>query len=147
LPGRKLVFSNAPVHYSRAVLALLRVADLFDDVFSIEHMGYQPKPDRRGFLRLLRKYRLQPRRCVMVEGIKNGDVIELNFTVRERTDKYFIHDKTYTIQYRASTVVDISPRNTDPKLIPMYQRDAMKGKKAPMHTVKRFVAENLLPLQ
>jgi len=67
LPGRKLVFSNAPVHYSRAVLALLRVADLFDDVFSIEHTGYQPKPDRRGFLRLLRKYRLQPRRCVMVE--------------------------------------------------------------------------------
>jgi putative hydrolase of the HAD superfamily len=67
LPGRKLVFSNSPVHYSRAVLALLRVADLFDDVFSIEHTGYQPKPDRRGFLRLLRKHKLQPRRCVMVE--------------------------------------------------------------------------------
>jgi putative hydrolase of the HAD superfamily len=67
LPGRKLVFSNSPVHYSRAVLALLRVADLFDDVFSIEHTGYQPKPDRRGFLRLLRKHRLRPQRCVMVE--------------------------------------------------------------------------------
>ena len=67
LPGRKLVFSNSPVHYSRAVLALLRVADLFDDVFSIEHTEYQPKPDRRGFLRLLRKHRLQPRRCVMIE--------------------------------------------------------------------------------
>jgi len=35
----------------------------------------------------------------------------------------------------------------DPKLIPMYQRGAMKGTKAPMHTVKRFVAKNLLPLQ
>jgi len=90
---------------------------------------------------------VQPGRCVMVEGIKNGDVIELNFVVRERTDKYFIHDKTYTIRYRGSTVVDISPRNTDPKLIPMYRRDAMKGTKAPMHTVKRFVADNLLPLQ
>jgi len=67
LPGRKLVFSNSPVHYSRAVLALLRVADLFDDVFSIEHTEYQPKPDRRGFVRLLHKHRLQPRRCVMVE--------------------------------------------------------------------------------
>ena len=67
LPGRRLVFSNSPVHYSRAVLALLRVADLFDDVFSIEHTEYQPKPDRRGFLRLLHKHRLQPRRCVMVE--------------------------------------------------------------------------------
>ena len=67
LPGRKLVFSNAPVHYSRAVLGILRVADLFDDVFSIEHTGYRPKPDRRGFLRLLRKHRLRPGRCVMVE--------------------------------------------------------------------------------
>ena len=66
-PGRKLVFSNSPVHYSRAVLGILRVADLFDDVFSIEHTGYRPKPDRRGFLRLLRKHRLRPRRCVMVE--------------------------------------------------------------------------------
>ena len=83
----------------------------------------------------------------MIEGIKNGDVIELKFIVREPTDKYFIHDKTYAIQYRGSTVVDISPRNTDPKLIPMYQRGAMKGTKAPMHTVKRFVAKNLLPLQ
>jgi putative hydrolase of the HAD superfamily len=67
LPGRKLVFSNSPVHYSIAVLGILRVADLFDDVFSIEHTGYRPKPDRRGFLRLLRKHRLRPRRCVMVE--------------------------------------------------------------------------------
>jgi len=67
LPGRKLVFSNAPVHYSRAVLRLLRVADLFDDVFTIEHTGFRPKPDPAGFLRLLRRHRLQPRRCVMVE--------------------------------------------------------------------------------
>ncbi len=49
LPGRKLVFSNSPVHYSRAVLEMLRVADLFDDVFSIEHTGYRPKPDPARF--------------------------------------------------------------------------------------------------
>ena len=67
LPGRKLVFSNSPVHYSLAVLGILRVAHLFDDVFSIEHTGYRPKPDPRGFLRLLRKHRLHPARCVMVE--------------------------------------------------------------------------------
>ena len=67
LPGRKLVFSNSPVHYSRAVLEVLRVTDLFDDVFSIEHTGYRPKPDPAGFMRLLRKHRLRPRRCIMVE--------------------------------------------------------------------------------
>jgi len=67
LPGRKLVFSNSPVHYSRAVLNLLRVADLFDGIFCIEQTGYRPKPDRRGFQRLLHQHRLTPRRCIMVE--------------------------------------------------------------------------------
>jgi putative hydrolase of the HAD superfamily len=67
LPGRKVVFSNSPVNYARAVLGILRIADLFDGVFSIEHTGFRPKPDSAGFLRLLRRHRLQPRGCVMVE--------------------------------------------------------------------------------
>ena len=67
LPGKKLVFSNAPQHYAHAVLKLLRVDDLFDDLFAIEHTRYQPKPNIAGFMRLLRKHRLNPARCVMVE--------------------------------------------------------------------------------
>ena len=67
LPGKKLVFSNAPQHYAQAVLKLLRVDDLFDDLFAIEHTRYQPKPNIAGFMRLLRKHRLNPARCVMVE--------------------------------------------------------------------------------
>jgi putative hydrolase of the HAD superfamily len=67
LPGRKFVFSNSPVHYSQAVLKRLAIADLFDDVFSIEHMRFRPKPDTYGFLRLCRANRLRPQRCIMVE--------------------------------------------------------------------------------
>jgi putative hydrolase of the HAD superfamily len=67
LPGKKLVFSNAPQHYARAVLQLLRIDDLFDDLFAIEHTRYQPKPSIAGFRRLLNKHRLNPARCVMVE--------------------------------------------------------------------------------
>ena len=67
LPGRKLVFSNSPVHYSAAVLRLLRIAHLFDGVFSIEHTRYRPKPDVAGFLRLLKTWRIRARRCIMVE--------------------------------------------------------------------------------
>ncbi len=67
LPGRKVVFSNAPQHYAKAVLKLLRVDDLFDDVFAIEHSRYRPKPQAAGFRSLLRKHRLNPRQCVMVE--------------------------------------------------------------------------------
>lgn len=67
LPGRKIVFSNAPVHYSNAVLKALRIADLFDDVFSIERTRFRPKPDSSGFLRLCRANRIKPQRCIMVE--------------------------------------------------------------------------------
>jgi putative hydrolase of the HAD superfamily len=67
LPGRKVVFSNAPEHYALAVLKLLRIDDLFDDVFAIEHSRYQPKPQTAGFRRLLRKHRLNAAQCVMVE--------------------------------------------------------------------------------
>lgn len=67
LPGRKIVFSNAPAQYAAAVLKLLRVADLFDDVFSIESTRFNPKPSRKGFIRLLQQHRLPAARCIMVE--------------------------------------------------------------------------------
>ena len=67
LPGRKIVFSNAPRHYAEAVLGLMGVRPLFDAVYAIEHLGFRPKPDIRGFKRLLKAERLTPARCVMVE--------------------------------------------------------------------------------
>jgi len=67
LPGKKLVFSNAPLHYAQAVLKLLLVEDLFDDVFAIEQSHYRPKPQSAGFRGLLRKHRLHAAQCVMVE--------------------------------------------------------------------------------
>lgn len=67
LPGRKLVYSNAPTHYARAVLKVMQVDDLFDDVFAIEQARYRPKPEMAGFRRLLRKHRLLAAQCVMVE--------------------------------------------------------------------------------
>ena len=67
LPGRKMVFSNAPLHYAHAVLKLLRVDDLFDDVMAVEHTRYRPKPDSFGFMRLLRRHRIRAAQCVMVE--------------------------------------------------------------------------------
>lgn len=67
LPGRKYVFSNAPVHYSKAVLKGLAILDLFDAVFSIERTRFRPKPDAHGFLRLARANHLRLERCIMVE--------------------------------------------------------------------------------
>jgi putative hydrolase of the HAD superfamily len=67
LPGRKFVFSNAPVHYAENVLRALGIIDLFSDVFTIESTRYRPKPDSSGFLRLCRNHHLRPCRCIMVE--------------------------------------------------------------------------------
>jgi len=67
LPGRKVVFSNAPQSYAYAVLRLLRVDGLFDDVMAVEHTLYRPKPDNFGFMRLLEKHSVKAPQCVMVE--------------------------------------------------------------------------------
>lgn len=67
LPGRKIVFSNGPQRYARAVLELMRIDDLFDDVLGIEQSNFRPKPELAAFRTVLRKHRLNPVRCVMVE--------------------------------------------------------------------------------
>lgn len=67
LPGRKLVFSNAPGQYARAVLQLMGVEGHFDAVHSIESTAYQPKPSLAAFRSLLRMHGLIASRCVMVE--------------------------------------------------------------------------------
>jgi putative hydrolase of the HAD superfamily len=67
LSGRKIVFTNAPMAYAEQVLSLLKIRDLFDGVFSIESTRFQPKPSTAGFVRLLRHFRLQATRCVMIE--------------------------------------------------------------------------------
>ena len=67
LPGRKIVFSNAPLHYTAAILELTRIADCFDAVYTVERIRFQPKPAVAGFRHLLRAERLTPQRCIMVE--------------------------------------------------------------------------------
>ncbi|QDX82402.1 pyrimidine 5'-nucleotidase [Denitratisoma sp. DHT3] len=67
LPGRKIVFSNAPAHYAAAVLDIMGVHRHFDAIWSIERLRFTPKPFRAGFQRLLQQEGLRPAQCVMVE--------------------------------------------------------------------------------
>ena len=67
LPGRKIVFSNAPLHYAEAVLSIAGIHRCFDAVYAVERLRFQPKPAIGGFLRLLHEERLDPRSCLMVE--------------------------------------------------------------------------------
>jgi putative hydrolase of the HAD superfamily len=72
LPGRKLVLSNAPLQYARAVLQLMGIEGHFDAVHCIESAGYQPKPSLAAFHSLLRAHRLIATRCVMVEDSRDN---------------------------------------------------------------------------
>lgn len=67
LPGRRIVFSNAPLHYAEAVLEILGLEGFFDALYTIERIDFRPKPSIAGFRALLAAERLDPRECIMVE--------------------------------------------------------------------------------
>lgn len=67
LPGRKILFTNGARMYAERLLAALGIAQEFDGIFSVEATRFSPKPQMRGYRRLLRKFHLDPHRCVMVE--------------------------------------------------------------------------------
>jgi putative hydrolase of the HAD superfamily len=67
LPGRKIVFSNGPFKYANAVLDAMSIRRHFSEIYCIEQMRFQPKPGIRAFRHLIADYRLNPRRCALVE--------------------------------------------------------------------------------
>lgn len=67
LPGRKVLFSNGPAHYARAILRAMKVIHHFDAVFAIEQLRYRPKPERGAYLQLLGKLGVPARDCILVE--------------------------------------------------------------------------------
>ena len=87
---------------------------------------------------------------VLAGRLKTGDVVELIFPVPVSTVKYTVNarspaEQVYTLTLRGSTVVDISPRDTEPTSLPMYRRESLKkGGPAPVRKVKRFVAEQVV---
>lgn len=71
LPGRKVVVTNGPRAYARAVLRLLGVAPMLDGLVCVEDMRFagrwHPKPSRRMFRLIAARLRVPTARCVLVE--------------------------------------------------------------------------------
>lgn len=71
LPGRKILLTNAPRVYSRAVLRHLGLQRHFMRHIAIEdmqvHRQLRPKPSKLMLRRLLRKHGLVAQRCILVE--------------------------------------------------------------------------------
>ena len=76
LPGRKILMTNAPHAYAQQVLAHLGLHRNFQRCYAVEHMRlhghYRPKPSRLMLRALIRRERVHPSRCVLVEDtLKN----------------------------------------------------------------------------
>jgi putative hydrolase of the HAD superfamily len=71
LPGRKVLVTNAPLHYARAVLKHLRMLRCFDSLWGVEEMRvhghYRPKPSISIMRYILAHEGVSPRRAILVE--------------------------------------------------------------------------------
>lgn len=71
LPGRKVLVTNAPLHYARAVLKHLGLLRHFDSLWSIEHLKvhghYRPKPSVSMMRHILAREGASAARTVLVE--------------------------------------------------------------------------------
>lgn len=67
LPGRKIIFSNAPRDYTDKVLAIVGIRHCFSAIYTVERLRFQPKPQAAGFRRLLHREGLRASSCIMVE--------------------------------------------------------------------------------
>jgi putative hydrolase of the HAD superfamily len=67
LPGKKYIFSNAPRQYLDQVLHITGLEKVIHGSFSVEDLGYQPKPQMRAYQAVLRRLKLPAHRCIMVE--------------------------------------------------------------------------------
>lgn len=71
LPGRKVLVTNAPLHYARAVMKHLNILRCFDSLWGIEQMQlhghFRPKPSVSLMRYIMAHEGIRPRRAVLVE--------------------------------------------------------------------------------
>ena len=67
LDGDKILFTNGPVHYARAMLAALDIERHFIGIAAIDTVRLTPKPMPKAYHHMLRQFKLQASDCIMVE--------------------------------------------------------------------------------
>lgn len=86
--GKKVyLLSNAQRIFTEYELRMLDIARYFDGIFISSDFGVK-KPDRRFYEILLKKYRLNPRECIM---IGNDGISDIAGAARVGMDTCYIH--------------------------------------------------------
>lgn len=67
LPGRRIIFTNAPRNFAHRMVAHLGIKHHFEDIFAIEDTNFMPKPHHAAFETIINKYGIDPKRTCMFE--------------------------------------------------------------------------------
>ena len=95
LPGRKFVLTNGSRGHAAGVTAAMKLDDLFDGMFGIEDMSYQPKPHVSAYHAFLTKFDIDPNAAVFFEDLSRNlePAHSLGFaTVLVYSDKDWSHE-------------------------------------------------------
>ena len=69
LDGVKIIFTNGSRKHAVNVTKRLGVDQLFDDIFDIVDCEFIPKPLMEPYKKLVKKHKIDPKLCVLVEDI------------------------------------------------------------------------------
>jgi putative hydrolase of the HAD superfamily len=75
LPGRKFILTNGDVRHARSVLAKLGGPDLFEAIFDIKAMSYQPKPLPVAYEAFFLQHGIDPARAAMFDDLEKNLVV------------------------------------------------------------------------
>jgi len=110
LKGKKIVFTNAPLHYAVAIIKSLKIQKYFSAVYSIESTDYNPKPSLYAFRKILRHLGKKAHQCVMVEddlaNLKTAHKIGMKTVLVSKKNK-----KTVFINKRITKITQLKQYN------------------------------------
>ena len=69
LNGKKIIFTNGSRKHAINVTKQLGIDQLFDDIFDIVDAEFIPKPSLEPYKKLVKKHKIDPKLCVLVEDI------------------------------------------------------------------------------
>ena len=69
LDGKKIIFTNGSRKHAINVTKKIGIDQLFDDIFDIVDAEFIPKPLIEPYKKLVKKHKIDPKLCVLVEDI------------------------------------------------------------------------------
>ena len=69
LDGKKIIFTNGSKKHAINVTKQIGIDKLFDDIFDIVDAEFVPKPLVEPYKKLVKKHKIDPKLCVLVEDI------------------------------------------------------------------------------